>query len=291
MLPVITPDSSEKEIQSACSEWGAFYFPFKSDHSSIVSKVFEHEHPAPILRGGLKRGYLGYGMESGSDLFEAKQGFSFGMPIDQPCNKLQGQNVWPLDFTQDLKQSCLELFADLCESSLLILKSISLSLGKDKDYLGQYCSKGDSISICRIFNYLSMEEALNRFPGHSKYAGSSEHTDWGFITLIIAQDNQFGLEIFKNNQWIPICGKNDFVIVNIGDYLSSLTRGMYHSPLHRVVLDDDEERTSTVFFFYPDYSSKIPILVQEWESQGVISENCFGDLLYEKWDAVSRNGY
>jgi isopenicillin N synthase-like dioxygenase len=294
MLPTLSSQSSSQEIRDACSEWGAFYFPFP-DQALNVGQIFEYSHPAPIINGGFKRGYLGYGMESGSALFEAKEGFSFGLPVKHPANKLEGDNIWPSDFPMVRRAEFLALFSDLCKCSLEIIDILSLSLGKEKNFLRSYCSSGDSISICRLFNYLSLGEARSKFPGHQNYAGSSEHTDWGFITIIIVQDEQSGLEIRKNDQWVPIRGKKGYVIVNIGDYLSGLTRNRYHSPVHRVVLSD-QKRLSTVFFYYPDYEAKIPLLVEDepkWVSNTQKSEwdSSFGDLLYEKWNAVSRNGY
>jgi isopenicillin N synthase-like dioxygenase len=295
MIPTLSSHSTVEDISSACSEWGAFYFPFVVSTPCNVGQVFEYTHPSPKISGGFKRGYLGYGMESGSTLIEAKEGFSFGMSVKDPLNKLQGENVWPIGFPPESQASLLGLFSDLCNISLEILDMLSLSLGKDEHFLRNYCSRGDSISICRLFNYLSIDEALQKFPGCPNYAGSSEHTDWGFITVIIVQDGQSGLELKKNNQWIPVKGKAGHVIVNLGDYLSGLTRNRYHSPVHRVVLSD-QKRLSTVFFYYPDYESKIPFLVDdnaEWNSspRPQISESSFGDLLYEKWNAVSRHGY
>jgi isopenicillin N synthase-like dioxygenase len=55
--------------------------------------------------------------------------------------------------------------------------------------------------------------------------------------------------------------------VNAGDYLSLITRGRVISPLHRVVTAD-EVRTSFVFFWYPRYEAKIPVMEEVVGAQG-----------------------
>jgi isopenicillin N synthase-like dioxygenase len=71
--------------------------------------------------------------------------------------------------------------------------------------------------------------------------GSSPHSDWGFLTLIM-QDNVGGLQVQPSGtqQWIDVPVVDGALVLNIGDYLSLLTHGRFISPLHRVIADQRE---------------------------------------------------
>ena len=62
--------------------------------------------------------------------------------------------------------------------------------------------------------------------------------------------------MWKNNKWCDIPSIENALIVNGGDYLTLLSNGKFKSPLHRVV-NGKNERFSYVFFYYPNYDSKL----------------------------------
>ena len=79
-----------------------------------------------------------------------------------------------------------------------------------------------------------------------------------------------------------------------------LTGGSYVSPLHRVIAEH-RERLSAVFFYYPAYDARIPLLGtqsysllhNQQQRGGVVdrarlAEMSFGDYLTEKWRQVQR---
>ena len=154
-------------------------------------------------------------------------------------------------------------------------------------------SDGDSISLLRLFHYFSSEseseseseaeaewkrnknmkskvEGENNSDGKSQmnrtnimkvenktYIGSSPHTDWGLLTVIM-QDEVGGLQFLYNNKWNDIPMIKHGLIINGGDYLHLISNGKYHSPIHRVLCPPKgRERTSFVFFYYPGFYSKI----------------------------------
>lgn len=128
---------------------------------------------------------------------------------------------------------------------------IAVALGRPPAELLQLCDGGEIISLVRLFHYLPAD------PQRASI-GSSPHTDWGFLTLI-AQDHVGGLEYQHDGQWISVPatapGDHHFV-VNCGDALALMSRGRYHSPVHRV-LCPPRERLSFVFFFYPKYEAAL----------------------------------
>lgn len=80
--------------------------------------------------------------------------------------------------------------------------------------------------------------------------GSSAHTDFGAITLLL-QDGNPGLEVLDQSTdgWIPIESKRHSYVVNVGDMLEKWTGGMYKSSVHRVINKKPNDRYSIVFFF------------------------------------------
>ncbi|KAF9927168.1 hypothetical protein FBU30_003448 [Linnemannia zychae] len=229
-----------------------------------------------IQPGGFTRGYVPIGGESGSATKELKEGFSYGYewPLEDlkakqasgSLNGLQGPNAWPsqvalgmLDqgHSNAFKNTLEEFYLQVCDVAKGLLKGISLALALPEDELAKYCTTSETISFMRLFHYLPYADQ-----GHTTQIGSSAHTDWGFLTLILSPCKTVGLQLFHNNQWQDVPSKDNTLVINGGDYLSLLTGGKLISPLHRVVSNGQEERYSMCCFYYPDYDAKIPLLVQ-----------------------------
>lgn len=256
-----------------------------------------------VKQGGFIRGYLGYGAESGrKELFEPKEGFSYGYPWPEdrpPTNALQGPNRWPsaelvgegwrpsMEGTFDVMVRCAEAFVD----------AIALALGQDKQELRSYCEGGDTISLLRLFYYHAAD------PEHPNSIGSSPHTDWGFLTVIL-QDAVGGLQFLSNGEWKDVPCVPNSMIVNCGDYLSLLSGGRYKSPIHRV-LCPPVDRVSYVFFYYPSYDARLDM--SQWtptsheyntlmdsdaaalqQDADSAKELKFGDYISRKWVGVQK---
>ena len=282
--------SVSKSIYSAMTDFGCFYleFPIQTPILNESAQFFKNnlKHSIQFKNG---RGYLGIGEESGSLAFESKEAFSYGHESGNGTNKLNSPNVWPESNTCTLfKSSCTQFYNEMVSCSEALIQAISLSLSKPIDFLSEYCKNGSEISLMRLIHYIPSEHSI----------GSSEHTDWGFLTLILQSNNTSSLEIFYDNQWIDVPPIQRTIFVNGGDYLSLLTNGVFKSPLHRV-LTPKIDRYSAVFFYYPDYDSVIPSInvqglsmFKDQRSSGkhvIIESKCFGDFISEKWDQVYRN--
>jgi isopenicillin N synthase-like dioxygenase len=140
------------------------------------------------------------------------------------------------------------VFARLCVIAHALVRALAISVGLDETVLAKQCDEGDSISLMRLFYYHPDDGTRGRC------LGSSPHTDWGFLTLIL-QDST-GLQFKYNGDWHNVPHINNSLVVNCGDYLALLTQGRYHSPVHRV-LCPTVDRVSFVFFFYPNYDSSM----------------------------------
>lgn len=83
----------------------------------------------------------------------------------------------------------------------------------------------------------------------------------GFLTVIM-HDGVQGLEFLHEGNWIPVPAVQHGLVINGGDYLSLLSHGRYHSPVHRVLCPPlGSRRTSFVLFFYPAFNSTIPTAI------------------------------
>ncbi len=117
---------------------------------------------------------------------------------------------------------------------------------------------------CVYLRYSSAEHLIPPNPSsiagnhEGRMIGSSPHTDWGFITMITQDGAQVGLEYCDKDtkEWKAVPPIPGTIIVNVGDYVSLISKGQFISPLHRVVNAEGTSRTSFVFFFYPDYNSR-----------------------------------
>lgn len=234
-----------------------------------------------IPKGGFMRGYLPFGRESGlSSYFEPKEGFSYGYEWgtssssngdadvsqqdnnedeeeEAKTNALHGDNVWPPALDAPHREGLRSLFTSEVETAEDLATAIFLSLRQRNnatDFDTFLDDKGKT-SVMRLFHYLA-RDALNIGDEVDNKAvmGSSPHTDWGFLTLIL-QDDVGGLQFKYKDQWIDVPHIPDSLIVNCGDFLQVISGGRYHSPVHRVISPRLRDRTSFVLFYYPRFET------------------------------------
>jgi isopenicillin N synthase-like dioxygenase len=216
------------------------------------------------------RGYLSFGAESGlSANFEPKEGYSFGHPkhLSYSPEKtwLRSPNLWPKDWTEHEIQpfnNIYEKFSSLAELFLsFIIYARKVYRGKSTNIM---VGGGSEISILRLFHYFPIESELVQQAlahqesqrGKERILGSSPHTDWGLLTIIM-QNSVTGLQYRKNQKWVNVPYIPESLIFNCGDYFSLATNGDYHAPVHRVLSPQSQERLSFVYFFYPHFDSPL----------------------------------
>jgi isopenicillin N synthase-like dioxygenase len=187
---------------------------------------------------------------------------------------------------------------------------MSRALLKNNSLLEMY-GDGNRISLVRAFKYGALQASNSDVSDPHNMPkppviGSSPHTDWGWLTLILAFEQEPALQFSASRSdpsWVtipahPVSGSRQLdsphFVVNTGDYLAGLGYGI-HSPLHRV-LTTSSERTSLVFFGYPSYNSPLPARTQSsslFMDQSDGKEDSpeasnFGELLTQKWKSVQR---
>ena len=271
-----------------------------------------------------------------SSTFEPKEGFSYGNSLTfNTSNLLSLPNKWPSSLPAQEIHTFNTLYDEKVRVAHLIVSALSEMFsctgdsndGNDggeesraTDLYGMIAG-GREISLMRLFHYFHQQSptvqqhlqalrsttttttnptdespstAFTASP--SAMLGSSPHTDWGFLTLILA-DEVGGLQFIpkggsvSEHSWVDVPYIPGSLVVNGGDYLKLVSKGVYHSPIHRVLspgsrrspdsgacgsvedraTEGDEEggveggkgadtcpdRYSFVFFFYPSYSSPV----------------------------------
>lgn len=221
--------------------------------------------------------------------FEPKEGYSYGSPVQgSTANQLNMPNKWPADLSEISKDRLEQTYTRTVTIAQLLADALGTQFtctsSKGALSLSEIAKGGEHISLMRLFHYYNhyshvVQERLHRYPDHSAVLGSSPHTDWGFLTVILADEVgglQFlrrGGDVRNDEDWLDVPYIPGSLVVNGGDYLSLISRGVYHSPVHRVLspgagsqlaaasgeaaAGDQRDRYSFVLFFYPAYSSPV----------------------------------
>ena len=98
-------------------------------------------------------------------------------------------------------------YCDMVKVSQALTSAFSRSLGIG---LNDHCKEGDTISLMSLFHYFPKMDSDDG----KKRIGSSEHTDWGFLTLILQQQGVVGLQIFSENVWEDVIPLEGTLLVN-----------------------------------------------------------------------------
>lgn len=211
------------------------------------------------------RGYLSFGAESGlSEVFEPKEGYSYGHPGQHEEGKeygwLTSANLWPSDLSHSSRDVLESVHVDFGHVAKLIVKSLIRYQEETHDKSMQLSvEEGEKISLMRLFHYFAVNTddvtTATTSTTTKTFLGSSPHTDWGLLTVILQDDT--GLQFYHNNDWIDVPNLPDTLIVNIGDYFSLASEGRYRSPIHRVLCPRERDRLSFVYFYYPNFESHL----------------------------------
>jgi isopenicillin N synthase-like dioxygenase len=326
----IASSNISSEIDSALKTYGLFlisgiewtydknYDNFFSSASSLFDLPLMDKEEVAISNDNFLREYLQMGSESGlKSVFEPKEGYAWGYEWAnssfEKSNCMEVDNIWPLRFNHSNQLVLNKLYSLKAELSNIIAKLITKYLIKESiinEYENDFQTGGDKISLMRLFHYFPSNSVTlsSMREGTDQSLGSSAHTDWGFITIIL-QDDCGGLQFLHNDLWESVDPLPGSLVVNGGDYLRLLSRGRYISPIHRVLSPIDRERLSFVFFYYPGFYSRIPSAlnflseeidynnnkVQEeyntliTDPSNISSSIVFGDYVMKKWREVLRS--
>nr|XP_043607066.1 protein SRG1-like [Erigeron canadensis] len=94
-------------------------------------------------------------------------------------------------------------------------------------------------------------------PQPEQVIGLNPHSDGMGITFLLQVNHVEGLQIKKDDVWIPVTPLPGAFIVNVGDIIQIISNGIYKSIEHRAVVNSNKERLSIATFLSPNLESEI----------------------------------
>jgi isopenicillin N synthase-like dioxygenase len=205
------------------------------------------------------RGWFPVGAELTSGRPDGKEGIYFGAELadDHPAVRagapLHGANLFPT-VPAGLRAAVLEWMEAMTSLGQRLLAALATALGLDDAWFARNVT-ADPTVLFRIFHYPPAGEQATE----ADEWGVREHTDYGLLT-ILAQDGTGGLEVRGPSGWVDVPADPDVLVVNLGDMIERMTRGLYRSTPHRVRNTSGVGRLSFPFFLDPSWDAEpVPI--------------------------------
>jgi isopenicillin N synthase-like dioxygenase len=230
--------------------------------------------------GSAWRGWFPVGGELTSGEPDRKEGVYFGteLPADDPRVlagvPLHGSNLFPAE-PAGLRHTVLAWIDEVTGVGQALLRGLALGLGLDEAWFAEHLT-ADPTVLFRAFHYP---------PGDSDSWGVGEHTDYGLITLL-AQDHHGGLQVRTGGEWIDVPADPSVFVVNIGDMLDRMTRGIYRSDPHRVRNLSGQDRVSFPLFLDPSWDARVTAL-----PESVFVGEVPADDADSRWDGASVHAW
>lgn len=305
MIPVVNLDSptvsTATAVCQALKETGFLYVREHGISPALQRRLLEtarrffteplafKQKIAMPLAGRAWRGYFPVGGELTANSPDLKEGLYFGEEhsADHPGVvsgwPMHGQNLWPGGTYAEMKPTVRAYMNACSKLGERLLRLVATGLGLEGSYFHSRFTT-EPTQLFRIFNYpVPREHEAPTDPRPVRW-GVGEHTDMGFLTLLL-QDTQGGLEVRTvQGDWIPAPPLDDTLVVNIGDMLEFWTHGIFRATPHRVRNSTGHDRISLPFFFDPNWESSLEQIPKELLSKEdlvrVPSTRC------KRWDGL-----
>jgi len=165
--------------------------------------------------------------------------------------RLHGPNQWPARLPE-LRETLTSWQARATDVAIRLLRAFALSLDQPED------------AFDPIFQGMPNHRMkIVRYPGREATGddqGVGAHKDGGFLTLLL-QDQNKGLQVEYDHQWVDVEPIAETLVVNIGELLELASNGYLRATVHRVVTPPaGVERFSVPFFFSAQLDATIPLL-------------------------------
>ncbi|XP_006355624.1 probable 2-oxoglutarate/Fe(II)-dependent dioxygenase [Solanum tuberosum] len=248
LLPVIDMlaiGDDNSELHFACKEWGFFQVVNHGVSSSLVEKV-KSEIQA----------FFNLPMEE-KKKFEQQEGDVEGYGQDVVFTeeqKLEWGDIFymttlPINFRKPhlfpkLPHSLRDIMEEYCKEmkslTMIIIRQLGKALRMDEKEMRDLSN--DGMQLIRMNYYPPCPEP-------DKTIGVSPHSDTDTLTILLQLNETDGLQVRKDDIWVPIKPLPNAFIVNIGDLMEILSNGVYRSIEHRAVVNAKQERLSLATFY------------------------------------------
>ncbi|KAK4855444.1 hypothetical protein QYF36_007402 [Acer negundo] len=242
------------KLTTACQEWGFFQVVNHGIDQSLLESIemvakdffmlpLEEKQKYPMAPGTVQ----GYGQ---AFVFSENQKLDwcnmFALGVEP--HYIRNLKLWPskpADFSETLESYSRQV-RKLCQN---LLRYIAVSLGLKEDVFEE------------MFGVAVQAVRMNYYPPCSRpdlVMGLSPHSDGSALTILQqGKGCSVGLQILKDNTWVPVQPIPNALVINIGDTIEVLTNGKYKSVEHRAVTHKEKDRLSIVTFYAPSYEIEI----------------------------------
>jgi isopenicillin N synthase-like dioxygenase len=230
-----------KKVREACEYWGFFQIVNHGIPVRIMDEMLDavrgfHEQDSEVKKQFYSRDVTKkFIYNTNFDLYQApaanwRDTISCNLAPDPPH---------PEQLPAVCRGIILEYSKYIRKLGLTVFELLSEALGLNSSYLKDIkCAEG----LFLVGHYYPP------CPEPELTLGSSNHTDIGFLTLLI-QDIVGGLQVLHQNQWVDVPPLHGAVVVNIADLLQLITNDKFKSVNHRVPAKKAGPRVSVASFF------------------------------------------
>jgi isopenicillin N synthase-like dioxygenase len=186
---------------------------------------------------------------------DLKETFTVG-PITAPTHEFTdpdeasvwSPNRWPqLPHFRSVSEQYSTTMADLCARLLSLMAS---ALDLPADHFEPLIDR--HTSALRMINYPELSG-----PNAEGQQRASAHTDYGTLTVLLADPEQPGLQVqCSDGSWSDVDVEAGSFVVNLGDAMARWTNDRWRSTMHRVV-PSQQRRQSIAFFHNANWDARI----------------------------------
>ena len=256
-LTVVGHAVPEAVIASAWSTARAFFdLPLHERMAVAMPRPGDPYGYSPVAGETLARS-LGDGPGTPPDL---KQSFAIG-PVDRPTHTITdpdeafawSDNLWPAALPA-LRPAWEAYFRAMADLAARLLSTMAVGLGLDAAWFAPMIDR--HTSAMRALDYPPAPDG----GAAAGQLGASAHTDYGTLTILLADPVQGGLEVQSpDGAWHPVSPVPGSLVVNLGDAMARWTNDRWRSTMHRVVVPTGR-RQSIAFFHNANWDAVIECL-------------------------------
>ncbi len=193
---------------------------------------------------------------------DLKQSFAIG-PVDAPQHAFAdadeefawSPNIWPSESLPALRPAWETYYRSMAHLAARLLQLMATGLGLQAEWFDPM-----------IDRHTSAMRALDYPPGEvldvvaDGQLGASAHTDYGTLTILMADSTQRGLQVQQpDGAWADVVPEPGALVVNLGDAMARWTNDRWRSTMHRVVVPE-RRRQSIAFFHNANWDARIDCL-------------------------------
>ena len=258
-----------EELGRAAREYGFFYL---TDHGIPAAQIEQvmtlsqqffqlpaaQKQQVAMVNSPHFRGYSTIGSELTNGRSDQREQFDYMQEekaLDPAAmtthwHHLIGPNQWP-SALPSMRDTLLTWQQQLSSISMELLEAFALAL--EQAPTAFHRSIGE-----QPYTHTKLIRYPQR-PGNNNQ-GVGAHKDPGYLTLVL-QDEQSGLEVQHQGEWLSVVPLPGAFVVNIGELLELASDGYLQATYHRVVSPNNaQERYSIAFFMAAQLAAEVPYL-------------------------------